>query len=77
MKPEDLLNKKVVVESDKSQPPEPNKKLLKLLKSRKVGWMSQEEYAARREYLDELRFREDNAEVWVKGEVPHRLQGLL
>ncbi len=63
MDPKDLLNKKITVDSEKRDKPEPNPKLLKLLKSRKVGWMSREEYAARTEYLNELRHREDNQDV--------------
>lgn len=63
MKPKDLLNKKIIIDSSTRPTPEPNPKLLKQIKARKVGWMSKEEYAARREYLDELRFREDNRDV--------------
>ena len=54
---------KITIDNEPRDKPEPNKKLLKQIKSRKVGWMSRAEYQARKEYLDDLREREKYNDV--------------
>ena len=55
MKPENLINKKFVVEHKKTTKPKPNRKLLAQIKSRSVGFLTKEEEHARKLYLDEFR----------------------
>lgn len=57
MKPSNQLNKRFVIEANKTPKPKPNKQLLKQLKSKSTKWINQQEFYARKQYLDEFEYR--------------------